>query len=72
MTYESKVYYKLKNELELKIYRKNDKGRLMLEKLGIREALDQDKKKPTFKHSIINKRDSNNIQIAGSIHSKCV
>lgn len=40
MTFEKKEYYKLKNDLELKIYRRNDKTGQMLEKLGIRDALD--------------------------------
>ena len=72
MTFEKKEYYKLKNDLELKIYRRNDKTGQMLEKLGIRDPLDQDATKLAFKHSAINKRESNNIQIADSIHSKSV
>ena len=72
MTYERKEYYKLKNDLELKIYRRNDKTAQMLEKLGIRESLEDDAAKLAFKHHAINKRETNNIQIADSIHSKSV
>ena len=72
MTYEAKEYYKLKNDLELKIYRRNDTTGQMLEKLGLRESLEQDESKLAFKHSAINKREINTIQIADSLHSKSV
>ena len=61
MTFDRKEYYKLKNDLELKIYRKNDTTSLMLEKLGIKEPIDQDDAKLAFKHSAINKKVTNHI-----------
>ena len=54
MTYQRKEYYKLKNDLELKIYRKNDSTLRLLEKLGLKESTDHDNTKLAFKYSAIN------------------
>ena len=61
MTFDRKEYYKLKNNLELKIYRKNDTAMLLMEKLGMKESQESDATKLTHKHSAINKRDTNTI-----------
>lgn len=72
MTDDRKDFYKVKNELELKIYRKADTQLQMREKLGLQESQKRDDTKLTFRHTAINKRSTNTIQIADSIHSKAV
>ena len=54
-----KEHYKLKNDLELKIYRKNDMQLHIMEKLGLVEPKEGDSYKKAFKYSSINKRKSN-------------
>ena len=61
MTYDRKEHYKLKNGLELQIYRIMDTQMQLMEKLGLRETQERDAAKLTFKHSTINKRDTNLI-----------
>lgn len=70
MTFDRKEHYKLKNDLELKIYRKCDKQRLLMEKLGMIEIQERNTGKVVLKHTAINKRDTNNIKITESIYSK--
>ena len=55
MTEDRKEYYKLKNKLEQKIYRKTNTQTQMLEKLGLKEG-PHSEKKLTFRHSAINKK----------------
>ena len=74
MSYERKEYYKLKNDLELKIYSKTDTQAQILETLGLKESAQQDmnNNKLTFKHSVINKKVRNSINIEDSIHAKSI
>lgn len=72
MTDDRKDFYRLKNELELKIYRKADSQMQMKEKLGLQESQKRDDSKLTFRHTALNKRSVNTLQIADSIHSKGV
>jgi len=59
MSEERKEYYKLKNDLELKIYSKTDTQNQFLEKLGLTDNPERDMSKLTFKHSTINKKEMN-------------
>lgn len=63
MSDERKDYYKLKNDLELKIYSKTDTQAQILENLGLKESAQRDMSKLTFKHSVINKKERNSINI---------
>lgn len=71
MAEDRKEYYKLKNKLEQKIYRQANNQTLMLEKLGFKEGPNSEKKL-TFRHSAINKKQENHINIGDSLHAKGV
>ena len=61
--------FKLRNSLGQQIYSEINQKYKFLEKMGLKGTLNKEYQKLTFKYSIINKKERNNINVADSVHT---
>ena len=71
--YEEKAdFFKLKNNMKQEIYSEIDAKYRFLEKMGLKDTLNKEFIKLTFKYSSVNEKERNDIRIHESIHSMSV